>query len=195
MHNLKVEEWLKLSTSYCNRLSAWITTRTCEVNSERSASGLGDLRCCGCNGLHDQPAVPATLLAESLCDALAEVVNEAVQEGEIPCLEEELGGELASLEKIFLADEDIEEVLAELLAEDETPDEASDTDLSPVRRARRSEKRRKVAVYMGRCPKCGGYMTNTREQQFNERDEEVYRCISCSWRTSPAYAWNRQNQK
>lgn len=53
---------------------------------------------------------------------------------------------------------------------------------------------KKYAVYMGRCKRCGGYMDNIREMQFVEKwDDDVYRCLACGWRTSPAYAWNRVN--
>jgi predicted SprT family Zn-dependent metalloprotease len=46
-------------------------------------------------------------------------------------------------------------------------------------------------VFMGRCPRCRGFMQNDRERQFNERDEHVYRCFTCGWRTSPIYNENR----
>ncbi len=50
------------------------------------------------------------------------------------------------------------------------------------------------AVYQGRCIRCGGYMDNTREEGTDEKwDDDVYRCLACGWRTSPAYAWNREN--
>jgi hypothetical protein len=55
-------------------------------------------------------------------------------------------------------------------------------------------KPRRYAVYKGKCKRCGGYMDNTREYLSNESwDEDVYRCLACGWRTSPAYAWNREN--
>ena len=44
------------------------------------------------------------------------------------------------------------------------------------------------AVYRGRCVKCGGCMDNTRELQ----DDNVFRCLACSWRTSPEYERNRK---
>lgn len=58
----------------------------------------------------------------------------------------------------------------------------------------RAEKSKRYAVYQGRCTRCGGYMDNTRENQFMEKwDDDVHRCLACGWRTSPAYAWNREN--
>lgn len=63
-----------------------------------------------------------------------------------------------------------------------------------VRRAKTVEAKpapRRFAVYMGRCRKCSGYMVNTREHQFDSRDEDIYRCFNCGWRTSPKYRDNR----
>lgn len=56
----------------------------------------------------------------------------------------------------------------------------------------KQDKHRKVAVFMGRCPRCAGYMLNAPERQYSVRDEEVYRCFCCGFRTSPSYLWNRQ---
>ena len=61
-------------------------------------------------------------------------------------------------------------------------------------KTRDTAKPRRFAVYQGRCTRCGGYVENTREQGIDRRwDDDAHRCLACGWRTSPAYAWNREN--
>jgi len=50
---------------------------------------------------------------------------------------------------------------------------------------------RRVPVYIGRCIRCDGYMTNALERYDGIKDDAVYRCLCCGWRTSPGYAENR----
>lgn len=49
----------------------------------------------------------------------------------------------------------------------------------------------KCAVYIGRCKRCNGYMINALERHGGIKDDDVYRCFTCGWRTSPVYQFNR----
>jgi len=69
-----------------------------------------------------------------------------------------------------------------------SPDEADDL---LYRKPQKGKYR--VPVFMGRCRRCGGWMQNTIERHGGERDDNVYRCIACGWRTSPEYEANRKN--
>lgn len=98
---------------------------------------------------------------------------------------------------IELADESIEDLCpglsqginSLLMEESATLQEENRPNLRECRQSRK-----KVAVFMGRCHRCDGYMLNDRERQFSITDEEVYRCVSCGWRTSPVYAFNQVNR-
>lgn len=180
------DEWLQLNTSYCHRLRAWVTAKTCEKNRLRSGLPSGDLRCNGCNGLSDQALPLDVTLSRSLQLALEEVLKSDT----LP-KEQVLDGEdVDNLEYGSIDEDELEAELAKLLPEYRVYLQSSETE----RRIRpaKTVKVKKVAVYLGRCQICGGYMVFAPERQFDERDDEVYRCYSCSWRTSPEYEWNRK---
>jgi hypothetical protein len=180
----------------------------CGQNRGRSGS---DCRCEGCGGLHEQPLPLPALRLISPARPEYEEEPEKTALPDAPdaaeCHQDEFTSHdqvLAEAEDlVFLNDLDIElsdeqleafcpglsKDIGELLTE-ETP--LLDEKARPDRRERIPH-RRKVAVFMGRCHKCGGYMANDRERQFSEKDEEVYRCFTCGWRVSPVYAFNRAN--
>lgn len=183
---LNAEEWIRLNTSYCNRLSAWLSPKSCEANRVRSASGEGDLRCSGCNGLNDQEQVSSTL-NRSLHLALVEVLTADDSTAE----DEGKPEELAPLYErgCFDLDElELDELLAGLF---ELGQEEMREECRPVYLEDSPEKPRRVPVFTGRCSRCNGYMVNDQERQSNERDEHVYRCFTCGYRTSPIYKDNR----
>jgi hypothetical protein len=71
-------------------------------------------------------------------------------------------------------------------------EEVDDEPPEPRRKLHHAEDTRKsYAVYMGRCERCQGYMVRDIEGQFSKRDDDVHRCFTCGWRTSPVYEWNR----
>ena len=111
-------------------------------------------------------------------------------EGEIAGTDEEIGGEPTYLDNIAIDEDALDKELAALMPEYLLSLEDEEESPAP-RRSKSPSKIKQVAVFMGRCPKCGGYMLNAPERQFDQWDEEVYRCFSCSWRTSPVYEWNR----
>jgi len=176
------EEWLVDNALYCNRYHARLTALHCEENRHR----IRGCRCSGCCGLEDQqrelerpePVVffsgepEEDLDPEPLKEALAEALQEALNE--VDELEEETAGELTGLQRDLLAlmGDDFEEELIER---------------QPVKK-----ERRRFAVFQGRCPRCKGYMVNAPERYNDIRDEDVYRCFACSYRTSPAYQQNRE---
>jgi hypothetical protein len=192
------DEWIKLNTSYCHRLCAWISSRTCDVNRERSVAVAGDLRCVGCNGLHDQtPELDP--LGCSLKSAL-----EAVLHSEVDTEEQGLpkGDQDVDEQGLFRARSDEDEVDAELLAmfpelqelfdiTDPEPPSPEDREHESLAGNRFQMARKRCAVFSGRCKKCNGYMINDIERHDGIKDDDVYRCFTCGWRISPVYAWNR----
>lgn len=108
-------------------------------------------------------------------------VGDALDLDNLNALVGDNGALARELQLLFMCDDEEVETQAEIAALfKETKD--------------RREKSKRYAVYQGRCHRCGGYMDNTRENQFMEKwDDDVYRCLACGWRTSPAYAWNRNN--
>jgi hypothetical protein len=83
--------------------------------------------------------------------------------------------------------------LRSLLNGEEAPDETQEQLVAAYchKKRERLNKPRRVAVFVGRCHKCGGYMMNALERHDGIRDDEVYRCFNCGWRTSPRYQFNR----
>jgi hypothetical protein len=179
MHmTLTTNDWLLQNALFCNRLHARITLQVCEENRAKS----DDLRCEGCTGLEDQERgiprkEPVVFFSEpSLEDR--EVVEASETDGSdtfdsdepyVEPVDDDLEGELLSL-----LEDDFEELIPEP--------------------AIKQNKCKQVAVFMGRCPICDGYMVNAPEQQYSVRDEEVYRCFCCGFRTSPSYEWNRRQR-
>lgn len=171
--------------AWCHRLAATITHAACEENQLRSTHKFGDLRCLGCGGLENQaeprpvrPVLAAVWDADEEHDEPETAAANNVGDTDRP------GG--------GLDDEELEELLADLFPADDS-DEDDDKQPAPINLDDQPEaKPRSVSVYVGRCARCGsGYMSNDLEKQFNVRDESVYRCHACGWRTSPAYENNR----
>src|SRR6266702_6560426 len=151
---LPLDHWLDQNAHYCNRFHARITPAGCAFNRAIEA----DLRCCGCGGLEDQqreperhePVIiqgepePDECMTRALVGALQEVLDG--EEEEFPLddaleeLDEAANGELTSFHKELLAllDDDLEEPVPERKPEKKGP--------------------RRFEVFMGRCPRCSGYM-------------------------------------
>jgi hypothetical protein len=171
----------------CHRLNATITTDACLTNMYVSERKSTDLRCAGCGGLDNQPGpersflppvvVEKTAIETPEMDAIPMAISETEVEEEL-ALEDfednESGFVLAITVQGIRSDSFDKKLLAMLEAtfEEEKP--------RPVRN-------RRFAVFMGRCPRCGGYMANSPEPE----DFNVYRCFGCGWRSSPEYQQNR----
>lgn len=185
--------WLDANTILCRRLSARITEETCLKNRTISAGQYGDHRCEGCGGLFDQPEAVLHLVA-SIPDEEQEAAFEL--EEDAPCRPDIYGAvealNASSEVSDFLAylPDDIAQEVAAIFSDDEKPDPDED-----IRADRwKPQPPRKVAVFVGRCPRCRNYMVNDREWQFGIYDEEIYRCFSCGYRTSPVYQFNRNHR-
>ncbi|MBJ6800211.1 hypothetical protein [Geomonas propionica] len=181
------DEWIKLHTSYCHRLSSWLSPNACDANRIHSDSHSGDLRCSGCNGLHDQEPTPGLPLSCSLALVIEEVLH-----GDDAMHQVERGEEVqpvSHMDPSGLNDDELDEFLADVFMNEES--EVREETRPPVYLEDPPERRARRAILTGRCPRCDGYMTNDRERQFDERDEDVYRCFNCGWRTSPRYNDNR----
>lgn len=175
-----------------SRLAATITHATCEENQRQSTHKYGDLRCQGCGGLDNQRLAPLSGRERSvlrlICNAEPEPEPEAAQtdakaEAVVNAPERTTGA--------VLDDDTIDDFLADMFPEDDEEDEAS-TEQRFVELADPPERRcRRVAVYVGRCRRCGGYMTNDLERHDGIKDDDIYRCFTCGWRTSPGYENNR----
>lgn len=205
--DLSIEEWLKANTAYCFRFQARMSPAACMRN--RSCSRL-DLRCEGCEGLFDQPSTKPALrlvppehldVKEAAEDIEAE--SQPDPEGDFQdeiCIlddEEAEDEDLSLLDELDIgfSDEELETILPGFLNEAEKvfTEEAQPIPEETASDTRHGKSRTlKVAVFIGRCHRCGGYMMNDREHQYDETDEEVYRCFSCGWRVSPVYSFNRK---
>lgn len=172
------EHWVADNTIECKRFRARISHAACSNYQRLSVVKGRDLHCEGCGGLDKQP-VPLSLRAAVPPEPSHQKVEVDQSKGiseasELDC-------------DVDLDDETLFKLFPEFAAELEAMD-----DLPPAQEEEPTQ-HRKVAVFMGRCPRCGGYMQNDIERQFAVRDEDVYRCFTCGWRTSPAYKWNREN--
>lgn len=204
--------WLAAHTAYCKRHRTSLTVAACEQNQEISAGHNGDLRCNGCQGLHNQTGEvrdPFKLNLAYPCkpapEELTEPEPEAVRISEAPEAETALDPEdLSALDDLELGLDD--ETLAALtngnsvfcrelqqLLQDESAPETIELVAEQFRQVKLKEQRRLYAVYKGRCPRCSGYMDGTREIYGKTIDDNVSRCLACGYRTSPAYEWNRAN--
>lgn len=183
---LETEEWLSLHTGYCQRYHALISTDACSKTRQLSSRLRSvDHRCEGCGGMDHQPDPAAR---QQRIDLLLK--EEAAAAKEVA------GGNetLEDLAEVLMEDDEIEdELLSELFPE--LYESVEDGFSSPVDEEISEQGRglnpRKVAVYTGRCQRCGGYMKHDIEGEGGSRDDEVYRCYNCGWRTSPGYDWNR----
>jgi hypothetical protein len=222
-NSLDHEAWLALNTAFCQRHRCRLTVADCDSQRLSSQGESGDLRCQSCGGLDDQPeaideigeygkttqrhlklvtppvSVDAAAQIDPFAVMLLSILNEKdyVVEAEFEPVEEELDYAAAYIDEDDLDDE-VMQLFPELRGFIE---ECNSTPIAAENESRRERPgsksnhcRDKYAVYMGRCERCGGYMDNTRETQFAEKwDDDVHRCLACGWRTSPAYAWNREN--
>lgn len=174
-----IEQWLEEHSQICRRLHVRLAPRACQA----AASADPD-RCAGCGGLHDQSGpvlklvqetAPGLPLAASI--PVSEDVGTFSAEEDFPEDQEEFA--LRPLDIPLGLKGELLSIFAEW-----------DEELLPERKAKKS-RRGGVAVFLGRCRRCGGYMLNAIEKQMGTRDEEVYRCVCCGWRTSPIYEFNR----
>lgn len=172
-----IDTWLEQCAGYCNRYGARITETVCAANRQKSA----DSRCFGCGGLEPEARVlerhePVVFFSgeeESELQPAAADLDEVDDLLDLPEMDlEPEDEELSSLQHTLLG----------LLGGEEP-----EIELPPL--PRKAAKIR-VAVFTGRCLRCGGYMVNDPERQYSEHDDEVYRCFCCGWRTSPGYEWD-----
>lgn len=177
------------SAAWCRRLAATITHAACEENQRRSTHKYGDMRCQGCGGLDNQvapqPEHPALAVVWD-ADKGASEQSMADDDGDL--------AEIGATDQCgcLLDDEELEDFLAEMFPIDDLDDEDESERERTFLDDPQEPKGRPVPVYVGRCARCGtGYMSNDLETQFDVRDEDVYRCHSCGWRTSPRYENNR----
>lgn len=188
------DEWLTLNTRHCNRYQARLTPGECEINRQKAS----DLRCSGCNGLEDvqrklEYREPVVIQCEPEAD-------DPMTQALVGVLQEILNGEEGEEALEDLEDEEDEK-------QDDEPEEelsgfhhkllalmdCTSEELEPECRPKPEKTRNRLfAVYMGRCQRCSGYVEYYPEILFGDRDDETHRCLSCGWRTSPAYEWNRQ---
>lgn len=172
------ETWLELHSQECLRFHVFLTRESCAAAASQDPE-----RCRGCGGLENQSmpllrpeVVTASAPIPSKQAALKDLVLADISAGHP--LGDEIGADRPH------PDQELLSLLFSLFDEEEARER-------PQRITRRKGG---VAVYVGRCIRCDGYMSNAIEKQFSEHDEEVYRCHNCGWRTSPVYAFNRNNQ-
>lgn len=205
--DMDIEQWLTENTTYCIRHKARLSLVACETNRKHSGE---DLRCADCGGLFNQgtlttSSLPRLVRPENI-DCLSQEalpVDGEDKEDQADELSAEAGpddpGEdLSCLDdlEVDLSDEQLEALYPGFTDEmnELCKGKASESDAVPCgdRRGSRKGQARKVTVFMGRCRRCGGYMLNAPEKQFELRDDSVYRCFTCGWRTSPGYEFNRK---
>jgi len=176
--------------AWCQRLTALLSVTACRQNQKRT--GL-DCRCDGCGGLDNQTAPPRQQLSLILSKSKSPVIGSAAPTeplaiaapmGSFSALDEVIDNPRADpltgddSDSTELEDEELLALFPEL-AEDPWPDYP--------RFSEYHDETPRRAVYRGRCKKCGGYMEYARERH----DDNVFRCFSCGWRTSPEYERNR----
>jgi hypothetical protein len=198
-------DWLAKNAAYCWRLSANIAPTACRSARALSEGKGGDLRCEGCEGLHNQPERGATQL--QLVPPSAATYNTAELDPFTVALlsileggqeEAEAGTEAVENELSFsdfcINEGDLDETMISQLSrelEDDSPWVVTSLKAYDVRI--KTAPSRRYAVLQGRCRKCGGYMVSDLEGQFEQRDEDISRCYNCGLRTSPEYVFNREN--
>lgn len=192
-----VDEWIVANTTLCLRFQTRLTEEACRKMRQRHGR-FGDLLCAGCEGLNNQPEPLTVRVAVSPVSNepeidISEKANEQVSAEEAYELEgmEDAWIEMDadSREALLKLYPGLKEELASILDDDDIEQEPQLSHRTP------SQIKKKVAVYMGRCARCGGYMVNALERHDGIKDNEVYRCFTCGWRTSPAYESNRNNQQ
>jgi hypothetical protein len=183
----ELEEWLQEAARFCNRYHLRMTESACQKNRRNTL----DLRCEGCPGLEDQErklvrAEPVVFFSDPEPDApitlaLAEALQEVLDDKDDESLDE------VETEESCLDLQDPEGLGFGLLAFMEEEYE----EIEPPRRPKPDKTPQRYAVFMGRCPRCKGYMVNAPERHGHSWDYGVHRCFNCGERVSPAYAWNR----
>jgi len=171
-----LDEWLAESAKFCNRYHVRMTAANCKKNQGETV----DLRCGGCAGLEDverelERVEPVIFLG--LPDPEESLIEEPATEDEDSYLYDPAPAVLS------MDLDDLDELGSGLLAfmEDEYEEP------EPPRRRKQEKTGLRFAVFMGRCPRCRGYMLNSPERD----DHAVHRCFTCGYRTSPGYVWNR----
>lgn len=171
--------WLATNAVLCLRMAAKITMAACLENQHQSKF---DNRCTGCRGLFDQ--------AEPVADTpLPLDLQDGPEEPQPASEESDTWTNSGNQDRPDLDEDELEELLAEYFPDEEDKHEELREpvylDDPPDTRGRR------VPVYVGRCVRCGGYMINALERYDGIKDDDVYRCFTCGWRTSPGYEINR----
>lgn len=173
--------WLAANTAFCLRMAARITVATCLDNQQQSKL---DNRCTGCRGLFDQAEPVAVSPLPLACFDEPEESQPNHEETDFRAASDDQ-------DRPDLDDDVLEELLAEYFP-DEAAEQQEQERLEPICLDDVSDnKQRRVQVYVGRCARCGGYMINALERHDGIKDDEVYRCFTCGWRTSPGYEINR----
>lgn len=163
--------WIRHNTAYCLRMQAFMSVDGCLENQQQSQR---DLRCSGCNDLFNQPA-PGQ--AKEICqEAIKQSEDEFQTNGE-NLTDEEFPADCSDLP----LPEDFEEVVRDWDFQD-LNDKPYENITLP-----REEPPEPILNFRGRCPVCQGYM----QPVLETGDHNVFRCINCSWRTSPEYQRNR----
>jgi len=164
-------DWLAQRTKLCNRYQVFLTQDACDRNRS-NAENVHLLKCANCRGLDDQcqKSKPSESSEPHQQSSQPEVLDPSLVYPDVD-------------------EEELDDLLSELFPA--VSEEQDDEQLKRALRRMRKPRQRKIAVYRGRCRKCGGYMAGDLEGQFADRDEEAHRCINCGWRTSPQYEWNR----
>ncbi len=180
---IPLDNWLEKNALYCNRYHARLTPATCAANREK----FGEERCAGCGGLEDQVREPER---RSPIVIYSEPEPEEIPGVDPEVDDDEFGQDYfpAEIEETTIQEKGLNDFQRELLAQLEDDWEEDE----PERRPEPKKKlKRRYAVYLGRCPRCSGYMVNIPEFHDSIRDDDVYRCFTCGHRTSPTYEWNR----
>lgn len=207
--DLFADAWLARNTTLCIRHQARITLATCEANRTLTEDNF---RCAGCGGLHDQQQPKALVVENTPYPVAAPAVIDPLSRAFIVMLQEIISGDYSDSAD-DLDDEELDDDELWLLPQS-APDEAAALDpftellLADLQghveedkpQAKRveivepPERKRRVWVFTGRCPRCSGYMVlAAKEYHDGIVDDEVYRCFTCGWRTSPEYDFNRKN--
>lgn len=173
--------WLAANSALCLRMDARITVTGCLDNQRQSKF---DNRCIGCRGLFDQAEpVAATPLPLDFLDE-PEESQPAPEETDFWTASDDH-------DRLGPDEDELEELLAEYFPDEATVQQTQEQrELTCVNDQSKDESRR-VSVYVGRCARCGGYMVNALERYDGIKDDDVYRCFTCGWRTSPGYEINR----
>jgi hypothetical protein len=149
--------------------------------------------CQGCGGLNDQSkTLESTAKIDPFASALLSILDDE---------EENVESDPQDVNESWIDRDDLDDEVLRLFPELQEFIEEPGTDTintgdetqGKIRRVESVQHRDKYSVYMGRCGRCKGYMTNDIECHDGIKDDDIYRCFTCGWRTSPVYQWNRNN--